>query len=603
MNTRSSSRLARPALCIALFVAPWLTPSGQAAPQESCVTRRVSTDSAEAQVHGTSRGASLSADTRYVAFESQSADLVPGDVNGFSDVFLKDSVNGSVTLVSRGLGGAPADGPSDHATLSGDGWWIVFESEATNLVDGDTNGVRDVFLFSRQSGAITRLSVSNTGAQGNGPSGQWGLSGGSAIDHAGDHVVFQSAAGNLVSGDTNGVSDIFHYHRPSSTLVRVSLTALGGQANGNSQDPSISADGTHVAFTTDATNLVTPDGNGVSDVVVIELGTSNRHRASRSSGGNQGDGPSGRPALSSDGRLVAYESFATNLVGNDTNGTIDVFVHDTATQTTERVSVGWTGAEANNYAYQPSISADGSRVAFTSASSNLTPGGNGIQSVYVRDRSLGTTERWGQGSDGQNGFAGSEGPFLAPDGTRVAFSSLAALVPQDSNLDVDVYVRSCGPTGTAICMGLVGNCPCGNAGPPPGGCLNSTGAAGRLEGEGTASVFADSVTLTVEVLPANAPVLYFQGTTVVGFGLGVAFGDGLRCAGGSVLRLGTRLADGSGASRFGAAVPNDPSIAWKGQVPGAGGVRVYQGWYRDTAPFCTPQAFNLTDAFLIAWAP
>lgn len=568
--------------------------------QQNCLTLRFSTTSSGAEGNGHSRYPSLSDDNRWIAFESQADDLVPGDTNGSTDVFLKDVQTGALSLVSRGLGGLPADGPSYHATISGDSLWIVFESEATNLVVGDTNGVRDVFLYSRLAETITRVSVSSGGVQGNGQSGQGGLLKGSDISHDGNRIVFQSVASNLVPGDTNTAADIFVLDRPTNSLLRVNINSSGHQANAPSQDPAISADGTRVAYTTGASNLFTPDTNGEYDILVVQVGTHNVYRASQDSVGSQANSHSARPALSADGRIVAFESHATNLVPGDTNGTADTFVHDSATGITERVSVGWLGQEASNYAYRPSISGDGLRVAFTSAAGNLVPGGNTMQSVYVRDRGLGTTERWGQGSDGQNGFAGSDDPFLTGAGDRVVFTSLAPLVPQDTNGRQDIYLRFCAPTGMTVCHGTALTCPCANAG-PAGGCLNSTGFGGLLVGSGTTSVFADTVTLEISGLPPSTPLLFFQGAS--GFSPGVPFGDGLLCAGGSVVRLGARISSPLGTASLGSAVPADPPVSVLGNIPPLGGVRIYQGWYRDNAPFCTPEGFNLTNALVVPWFP
>lgn len=599
MNQRSQ----RPIAPIGALALLGLGGLASALPQESCTTRRTSLSTLDTQGSGHSRRPSVSADHLFLAFESEAPDLVPGDTNGVSDVFLKDLVSGELFLVSQGLGGLPADGRSDHATISGNARFVVFESEATNLVPDDTNGVRDVFLYDHWMGTITRVSVSSAGVQGNAPSGIGGLDRGSHIDHNGNRVAFASNASNLVLGDTNGLSDVFVYQRPSGQVTRISVGPAGLQANGASQQPSLSANGARVAFITTATNLVTPDLGGHFDVLVVQLNTGALWRASQDSLGNQADGSSFGPSLSSDGRYVAYESFATNLVPGDGNGTMDVFVHDTSAGSTERVSVGWLGQEANSFAQSAWISGDGARVAFSSAATNLIPGGSTIQSVYVHDRIGGTTERWSESSAGQVGFGGAVEPFLTADGTRVAFTSAATLVPQDTNGVLDVYLRACAPTGSAYCHGSGNTCPCGNGGPGPGGCLHSGGAAGVLTATGTASVFADTITLRVSGVLPSVPILFFQGTGKVGNGAGVHFGDGLRCAGGAVVRLGTRFTDAAGSVEFGAAVSGDPSIAVRGQLPGGGGLRHYQGWYRDTAPFCRPEGFNLTNGFSIDWAP
>src|SRR5438093_763515 len=198
-------------------------------------------------------------------------------------------------------------------------------------------------LGGRSAGAQTtvRVSVASDGTEGN------DVSLGSALSADGRFVAFDSAATDLVAGDTNGVSDVFVHDRQTGTTERVSVASDGAQGNNASSYPALSADGRFVAFDSDATNLVAGDTNGTTDVFVHDRQTGTTERVSvASGGGTQGNGKSGGffafPALSADGRFVAFQSDATNLVAGDTNGTTDVFVHDRPTATTERVTANAT---------------------------------------------------------------------------------------------------------------------------------------------------------------------------------------------------------------------------------------------------------------------
>ena len=561
-----------------------------------CTTVRISTSSSGAQANGPSRLSSLSPDWSWAAFESTAADLVVGDANGASDVFLKSVATGELILVSRALGGGTANGASDHATASTNGNFVLFESDASNLVTGDTNGLRDVFLFERATGAITRVSVAPSGAEGNGPSGSAGLDRGSDLSDDGNRIVFTSSATNFVAGDTGGFTDVFVLDRASGVLTCVTVDGLSAFANGDSLEPSISGNGAVVAFASEATNLVAADTNGARDVFVSMVGTGVFHLASRESSGVQGNGDSGRPSLNLDGSIVAFESTSTNLVAGDTNGARDVFMHTPSTGATARVSVDPGGGQANAASGAPSIHATAPLIAFSSFATNLLPGGNSMEAVYSRFENffVPNTVRVSLDSAGSPGIGGSREP------SHGAFTSDAALVPGDTNGVSDIYLRRCGATGTIVCVGTALTCPCGNASNFGVGCVNSSGLGGTLTAQGVPSVFADSVTLIATGLPPNAPVLFFRGASSLAGG--VPFGDGLRCVVGGVRRLAVRTAHAQGVATFGAQ-PGDPLISVVGIVPAAGGTQHYQAWYRDTASFCTAATFNLTNAYRIDWAP
>jgi len=243
-------------------------------------------------------------------------------------------------------------------------------------------------------------------------------------------------------------------------VQRVSVASGGTQGNGDSGCPSISADGRYVAFQSYASNLVPGDTNEVGDVFVHDRLTGQTTRVSVASDGTEGNDYSRRPSISADGRYVAFASLASNLVPGDTNGTWDVFVHDRLTGQTTRVSVASGGAQGNSGSWCPSISADGRYVAFQSYASNLVPGDtNGVLDVFVHDRLTGQTTRVSVASDGTQGDSYSFGSSISADGRYVAFSSLASnLVPGDTNDKPDIFVAAAvEPTAMRLLWGDV-NC-------------------------------------------------------------------------------------------------------------------------------------------------
>ena len=295
------------------------------------VTTRVSVDSEGREGISGSYGGSLSADGRYVAFGSWASDLVPGDTNTTGDVFVHDRETDASRRVSVNSAGAQGNSDSGDATLSADGRYVAFGSTASNLVPGDWNGSQQVFVHDRQTGETRRVSVNSAGEQGN------SVSYASTLSADGRYVAFVSDSSNLVPGDTNRREDVFVHDRQTGETRRVSVDRAGAQGNSNSYSPTLSADGRYVAFDSAATNLVPGDTNGYSDVFVHDRQTGETRRASVDSTGGQGNSVSFSSTLSADGRYVAFESYASNLVPGDTNGTYDVFVHDRHTWETHRL--------------------------------------------------------------------------------------------------------------------------------------------------------------------------------------------------------------------------------------------------------------------------
>ncbi|GAG29851.1 unnamed protein product, partial [marine sediment metagenome] len=205
-------------------------------------TERVSVGTTGIEGDGDSHEPVMSADGRYVAFQSYASNLVDGDTGGYRDVFVHDRRTGTTERVSVNTEGDQGNGDSRVAAISADGRFVAFSSYATNLVDGDTNRYRDAFVHDRHTGSTERVSVGTTGNEGNGESRAI------AMSADGRFVAFHSLASNLVAGDTNGLADVFVYDRQTGTMERVSVDTAGDQGNGDSWWPAISADGRYVAF-------------------------------------------------------------------------------------------------------------------------------------------------------------------------------------------------------------------------------------------------------------------------------------------------------------------------------------------------------------------
>ena len=425
---------------------------GSAGAATSVGTVLVSVSGSGRQGNHDSFAAAISAHGRYIAFLSWATNLVPGDTNGRLDVFRRDRSTGATIRVSVSSSGAQARcsdpwGCSGPASMSADGRFVAFVSSAGNLLPGDTNHVSDVFVHDCVTGRTTRVSVGRGGRQGNGASGF------AAISADGRFVAFTSAAWNLVGRDTNGTSDVFVHDRSTGRTRLVSVSSVGVEGNRDSEGPAISAHGRFVAFTSDASNLVAGDTNHIADVFVHDRDTGRTTRVSVSSGGAQAAGfPTGTgsnsPAISADGRYVAFHSEAQNLVRRDTNDTFDIFVRDRRLGTTLRVNVSSNGSQANAETLgSPVISPNGRLVAFTSLATNLVPGdANGITDAFIHDQVTGRTILASVSSNGTQGNDSSSPAAFSPDDRLLAFSSYASnLAPGDTNPTSDAFLRGIDP--------------------------------------------------------------------------------------------------------------------------------------------------------------
>lgn len=402
--------------------------------------------SSGAEGDGLSRRAVLSGE-RYVAFLSDATDLVPGDTNGVRDVFLRDRARLTTRRVSVAAGGTQADGNCFDPSLADGAAAIAFESVATNLVSGDSNGARDIFVRRPADDSTERVSLGNGAVEANGSSFQ------PSISRDGSRVAFRSDASNLVAGDGNATIDIFVRDLVGGTTTRASVATGGGEGDGPSADPMISGDGRVVVFESAATNLVTGDANGAIDIFVHDLGTGLTQRVSVASDGSEANGDSRAPSVSDDGRFIAFESVATDLVAGDVNAVADIFVHDRVTGTTILVSRSTAGVAGDGGSTAAAISADAGSVAFASDAANLVAGdGNGKRDVFVHDLSSQVTVRASVGTDGVEADDDSDRPHLGDDGTRVAFDSIATtLTPGDTNGVGDVVLRDVAGVGSTMC--------------------------------------------------------------------------------------------------------------------------------------------------------
>jgi Tol biopolymer transport system component len=343
-----------------------------------------------------------------------------------------------IERVSVTSGGSQANGSSEAPCISSDGGIVAFISNATNLVAGDTNSAADVFVHDLDTGITQRVSVASAGTQANDDAFTLSLSA------DGLFVAFGSYASNLVANDTNAKIDVFVHDRNTATTERVSVTSLGAEADNESFSPAISSNGRFVAFQSDATNLVLLDTNNKCDIFVHDRITGTTERVSVASDGTQANGDSIAPAISSDGRFVAFSSEASNLVAGDTNNKADIFLHDRQDDTTERI-VGPAEFDTGSgiIIVSPAISPDGGFLGFRSNANDLVAGDtNNRFDTFLVDSDTLVVERISVSSSEVEGNADSSQPSISSDNRYAVFSSLATnLVSQDTNGSEDVFVR------------------------------------------------------------------------------------------------------------------------------------------------------------------
>ena len=402
-------------LLLSSFLSVSASPPGQQAlqtiPPPPFDVIRVDVASDGTPGNGTSNTPSISGDGRFVAFTSESTNLVPDDTNGVTDVFMHDTQTGVTTRVSVNIDGQQANAGSVSPSISGDGRFVVFSSRATNLVLGVSNGHTHIFLYDSQTGIISCVSVTSEGEEGNRDSY------GASISGDGRFVAFTSGSTNLVPDDTNGVEDVFMHDTQTGVTTRAGISG-----DGRFVVSGISGDGRFVVFSSEATNLVTDDTNGAPDIFVHDIQTGITNRVSIASDGSQANSWNYNPSISADGRYVAFSSIATNLVLSDTNNVADIFVHDSQTGITSRISDSFEKTLIDGHSSHPIISADGTYVAFMSSATNIVPNdSNGVSDIFIYNTQSNKVGRVSIMPSGTQRNSRSTGQKISADGHYVVY--------------------------------------------------------------------------------------------------------------------------------------------------------------------------------------
>lgn len=414
---------------------------------------RISVDSNGQQANGRSFSPGISADGRFVVFASEASNLVDGDTNDMADIFVRDRETARTERASIGSAGEEADGGSDFPSISADGRYVAFYSEASNLVADDTNQLGDMFVHDRQTGITQRVSLLPDGGQALPGSDFYKdfLSGGPMAGN-GNYVVFSMYNHYLSPGSAPMYYPNYFIHNRQTNLTE----SLNIPSAWHTSFGGISFDGRYVAYST-LNSEVPDDTNNIPDVYFHDRQTGAKERMSLTFDGKEatGCGDSGfgrfpgmlprgvtRTALSPDGTQVAFDAYSGNLVPADTNGYRDVFVRNRADGTLRRVSVAANNAQAENGdSALEGISGDGRFVAFSSLASNLVPNDrNNAADVFTHDRQTHNTWSISLAGDGSTANGKSEASALSNDGHVIAFVSEAKnLIARDTNETTDIF--------------------------------------------------------------------------------------------------------------------------------------------------------------------
>lgn len=472
-------------------------------------TERANVGPNGAQAESGSGGPVISDDGRFVAFYSGAATLLPAgvDTNAENDVFVRDLDTGTTTRASTATGGAEVTGFSGIPSISADGRYVAFESDATMLVAGDTNARTDVFVKDRTTNVTTRVSVATGGVQANNRSTNPRISG------DGRYVVFSSVASNLVSGDTNGTEDAFLHDRQTGITERVSLNSSEQQAASPcwSRYPAVSDDGRFIAFQSNPCAWGLPAITAGSNIWLRDRTLGTTQIVAGGSGFND-PAFHAPPIISGDGRYVVWTSSESDVVNGDNNQAADVFLFDRVLGTYEMGSVGNGGAQGNRSAGgNASISNDGRWLGFTSEATNLVPNDiNDRSDAFVRDRATGrvflvsTDILLSQGNDHSFNAA------ISGDGKYVAYLSFATnLVAGDTNGVDDIFVQAANRptvdfiTPAAVVRGFSGPVMIAGVAFEPGGIPQAS--SNKITFSNVVRVDDETITATMTVA-ADAPL-------------------------------------------------------------------------------------------------
>lgn len=394
------------------------------------------------QANGNSFLVANSADGRYVAFDSDASNLVGGDSNGVRDVFIRDRTSASLERVSISSSGAQSSYLSRSASISTDGRYISFESMGT-LAPGVGSGVFQIYRRDRVSGVTELVSSNSSGVAGTAHSMR------SSISADGRYVLFYSSANNLIAGDNNSARDVFIKDMQTGGVERISVSSTGVAGNGDSFEAAMSSDTRFISFTSMATNLTGGTIARQRHTYLRDRQTGSTKLISKTSAGVLANQPTFSPALTDDGRYVVYYSKASNLAAGTSGANIQILLYDGISGNTALLSRGVTshghdGPEGNDLSYSPSISADGRFVAFTSFANNLISGdNNGVSDILLLDRQTNELQIISQSENGELGNGAAIGtPALSRSGNSIAFSTYASnLLAGDTNNVADIFVH------------------------------------------------------------------------------------------------------------------------------------------------------------------
>ena len=413
---------------VALAVAPGFAPG---------TTTRVSVDSTGTPASATSAGQVISQDGRYVVFASAALNLTSLSVS-HQEVYRHDRVTGVTELVSVSRTAVATTGAAFAPSVSADGRFVVFQSFGSDLVANDTNGAMDVFVRDMTSGTTVAASTDASGAFVAGGGSLGNFPGERAISDDGRYVVFTSTSAGLVTAANNNVAQVYVKDLSTGAVVRASVDGTGAAGNGASQHAVISGDGNVVAFESTSTNLSPLETSPLGQVYVRDLAAGTTTLGSVSESGAVADQAAAVPGLSRDGRYLVFET-ASKLTSSDNDFLYDVYLRDLTAGTTTLASPG-TGAGDSR---APSVSGDGGYVAFYSADSTLVSGDlNNANDVYLWSRSTGQLTLVSLNDAGQQGNAASTFPSVSANGGSVLFSSTASnLVSSPLTSTQQLYVR------------------------------------------------------------------------------------------------------------------------------------------------------------------
>lgn len=408
-----------------------------AAPAEAGVTTLGSLAAGGVQGEGHSYNSTISPTGRYVVFQSSCSNFDPADpLAGSTNIYLRDLKKDTTRLVSANSAGVLSDGYDAFPAVSKNGRIVVWESDASNLVEGDTNAKFDIFVRDMKTGVTTRVSVATNGTEGNDHSFN------PSVSHNGRWIAFDSGATNLVEGDSNARQDCFVHDRKTGVTTLISLDEQGQQGFFNTLAPELSGNGRYAVMASEC-KLVAGDGGNSFDIYVRDLKTGALSWVSQNTSGSEGSAGCGSASISSNGRFVAFDSSANDLIEEDGNGFADIFVRDLKKGTTRRVSLGPAGVEADGHCINTHIAGNGKAVVFESFATTLVADDdNGLRDVFVAGLKPGTTTLASVSTGGIQSDADSADTSITTNGRFVSFYSTSELlVAGDANGATDVFIH------------------------------------------------------------------------------------------------------------------------------------------------------------------